>query len=211
MIIDLHCHSKYSEDNHLEPGDLIRRALELGLDGVCFTEHHSLSCSWPIGRMKVPDNFLVFRGIEVSTDSGHLLVYGVSDDSWNLWGRNNFPKLAKVVASVHSQGGICIPAHPFRGRESLGDQVLAFDGFDGFDGIETHNGVNGPLQNKPAIEAALKSGLPSVGGSDCHYLHQVGRAFTEFDKPICTMEDLVKEIKAGNCRGRFQASGEACS
>ena len=204
MIIDLHCHSKYSEDNHLEPEALIRRAVELGLDGVCFTEHHSLSCSWPIGRMRIPENILVFRGIEVSTDSGHLLVYGVSDDSWNLWGRNNYLKLAKVVASVHSRGGICIPAHPFRGWESLGDQVCSFDGLDG---IETHNGVNGPLQNKLAVEAALKLGLPSVGGSDCHYLHQAGRAFTEFDKPIRTMDDMIKEIKAGNCRGKIRAGG----
>ena len=121
-----------------------------------------MSCSWPIGRMRIPENILVFRGIEVSTDSGHLLVYGVSDDSWNLWGRNNYLKLAKVVASVHSRGGICIPAHPFRGWESLGDQVFSFDGLDG---IETHNGVNGPLQNKPAVEAALKLGLPSVSNT----------------------------------------------
>ena len=147
--------------------------------------------AWPITRIKVPENILVFRGIEVS-HSGHLLVYGVSDDSWNLWGRNNYPKLAKVVESVHSRGGICIPAHPFRGWESLGDQVFSFDHLDG---IETHNGVNVPLQNKPAVEAALKLGLPSVGGSDCHYLHQVGRAFTEFDNPIRTMDDMIKEIK----------------
>jgi predicted metal-dependent phosphoesterase TrpH len=200
MLIDLHCHSKYSQDNNLEPEDLIRRALELDLDGVCFTEHHSLQCSWPLERMKFPDNFLLFRGIEISTDAGHLLVYGLTDDSWNTWGRNNYLKLPKILEKVHALGGICAPAHPFRGWESLGDSLFTAEDLDA---IETHNGVNGPKQNQLAIEAAAKLGLPSIGGSDCHYLEQVGRACTEFANPIRTLEDLVREIAAGNCRGRF--------
>jgi len=198
MIIDLHCHTKYSQDNRLEPEDLIGRAIELGLDGVCLTEHHSMACSQPITRVRVPEGFLVLRGVEVSTDCGHLLVYGVEDDAWNRWGRNNHLKLASVVESVHELGGVCIPAHPFRGWESMGQLVFTFEGFDG---IETHNGTNGPHQNELAIHAALKLGLPSLGGSDCHYLDRVGHAYTEFVHPVRNMKDLVREIKAGNCRG----------
>jgi predicted metal-dependent phosphoesterase TrpH len=200
MIIDLHCHSKYSQDNLLEPEDLIRRAVDLGLDGVCFTEHHSFQCSWPLERMKLPDNILVFRGIEISTDCGHLLVYGLTDDSWNTWGKHHYFELSKIVQNVHQRGGVCVPAHPFRGRESLGDHLFTAQGLDA---IETHNGVNGPKQNQLAMEAAAKLGLPTTGGSDCHYLEQVGRACTEFVNPVRTMEDLVREIKAGNCRGLF--------
>lgn len=198
MIIDLHCHTKYSEDNHLEPEDLFGRAMERGLDGVCLTEHHSMRCSLPVLRLKIPESFLVLRGVEVSTDSGHLLVYGVEDDAWNRWGRNNHLNLAKVVESVHSLGGVCVPAHPFRGWESIGQKLFSFEGFDG---IETHNGTNALHQNQPAILAALKLGLPSVGGSNCHYVDRVGRAYTEFFNPIRDMSDLVREIKAGNCRG----------
>jgi len=126
-------------------------------------------------------------------------VYGVQDDSWNEWGRTMYLKLHKVVENVHSLGGICVPAHPFRGWESLGESLFAFDGFDA---VETHNGVNSSEQNQPAIKAAFKLGLPSIGGSDCHYLHQVGRAFTRFDNHVESIEDLVREIRAGNCRGR---------
>lgn len=200
MLIDLHCHSLYSHDNHLEPEVLIRRAHELGLNGVCFTEHHSVQSSWPVDRLRRPENFLVFRGVEISTDEGHLLVYGIGDDSWNRWGRNNFLRLAKVVESVHALGGICIPAHPFRGWESLGEKIFSFTGFDG---IETHNGVNSLSQNLQAVEAALKVGLPSIGGSDCHRSDQVGKAFTEFDNRFDTVEEMIEEIKAGNCRGRL--------
>lgn len=200
MMIDLHCHSKYSHDNHLEPAELIERAIKSGLNGVCFTEHFSFDSSWPIERMSHPAGFLVLRGVEVSTDSGHLLVYGVEDDSWNRWGRNNYLNLVKVLDSVHALGGICIPAHPFRGWESLGEKIFSIPGLDA---IETHNGVNDRHQNQPAVEAAWKLGLPATGGSDCHQLFQVGRAYTEFDNPIETMADLIREIKAGACRARM--------
>jgi len=200
MKIDLHCHSTFSQDNHLEPQDVIRRASQLGLDGVCFTEHHSFESSSLVDKTDRPKGFLVFRGVEVSTDAGHLLVYGVKDDSWNRWGRNNYLNLAKVVESVHALGGICVPAHPFRGWESLGEKIYSVESLDA---IETHNGVNGLLQNGLAIEAALKLGLPSTGGSDCHYLNQVGRAYTEFDNTISSLGDMINEIKAWKCRGRL--------
>jgi predicted metal-dependent phosphoesterase TrpH len=200
MKIDLHCHSKYSLDNHIEPEELIRRALALKLDGVCFTEHYSVQASQPVDEIDRPDGFLILRGVEVSTELGHLLVYGVKDDSWNCWGRTNYLNLPEVVDRVHDLGGICVPAHPFRGWESLGKKIYSISGIDG---IETHNGANSFRENSLAEEAAGKLSLPSTGGSDCHYLNQVGRAFTEFDNQIPTLEDLVREIKAGRCRGRM--------
>jgi predicted metal-dependent phosphoesterase TrpH len=200
MLIDLHCHSKYSLDNHLEPEELIERAIMMGLDGVCFTEHYSFESSWPIDRLKIPQGFLALRGAEVSTDRGHLLIYGVEDDSWNTRGRNILLKLDEVIRNVHSRGGICVPAHPYRGWESLGEHVLHAEGIDG---IETHNGVNSVQQNAPAIKAASKLGLPSIGGSDCHCVDQVAKACTEFTRTVTNIQDMVSEIKAGACRGRL--------
>lgn len=199
MLIDLHCHTRYSQDNLLEPEDLFARAIEMRLDGVCITEHYSYEASRPIMDRQPPDNLLVLRGLEVSTDHGHLLVYGVSDDSWNQWGRNTSLSFSKVVSSVHALGGVCVPAHPYRGWDSLGDRVFSLTGIDA---LETHNGMNASELNQPAIKAALKLGLPSIGGSDCHRGNQVGRAFTEFFDEIRSMEDLVAAVKAGRCRGQ---------
>jgi predicted metal-dependent phosphoesterase TrpH len=200
MRIDLHCHSKYSGDNHLEPENVVHLARERGLDGVCFTEHYSFDSSWPIENISVPPGFLIFRGVEVSTDCGHLLVYGVEDDSWNRWGRNLHLNVTKVIQSVHAVGGICVPAHPFRGYESLGEKILTLHDIDA---VETHNGVNDQEQNQLAIQAALKLGLPSTGGSDCHQPYAVGRGFTEFYNSVSNMKDVIREIKAGNCQGRI--------
>ncbi len=139
MRIDLHCHSKYSHDSYLEPEELIEQAINMNLDGVCFTEHHSLTASLPVEKIQIPEEFYIFRGLEISTGGGHLLVYGVKDDSWNIWSRNSYLDVSRVLENVHGLGGICVPAHPFRGWDSFGEDVLRIEGFDA---IETHNGLS---------------------------------------------------------------------
>ena len=198
MRIDLHCHSKYSHDSYLEPEELIEQATNMNLDGVCFTEHHSLTASLPVEKIQIPEEFYIFRGLEISTGGGHLLVYGVKDDSWNIWSRNSYLDVSRVLENVHGLGGICVPAHPFRGWDSFGEDVLRIEGFDA---IETHNGLNFEDENRKAIHATRIKNLPSIGGSDCHNKEQVGRTFTEFKNPVHTMDELIEEIKKGNCRG----------
>ena len=82
MKVDLHCHTKYSGDNDLEPEELIEKAIKMNLDGVCITEHSSPLDPWVIEGIKVPLGFYVFRGAELYTSHGHLLVYGLKEDSW---------------------------------------------------------------------------------------------------------------------------------
>ena len=154
--------------------------------------------SQPVQGIKVPAGFYVFRGLEISTDRGHLLVYGLKDDSWNIWSRNNYLDVFKVLEKVHDLGGICVPAHPFREWDSFGEDVMKYDTFDA---LETHNGLNRESENQRAIQVARKKNLPSIGGSDCHNKEQVGAAFTVFENSVHTMDELVQEIKKENCRG----------
>jgi len=200
MNIDLHCHTKYSYDCYLEPQDLIKRARELGLDGVCITEHCSYDLSRTVTDLDHDDGFIILRGLEISTNMGHLLAYGVKDDSWNTWSRDNYLDTFEVIRAIHLKGGICAPAHPFREWDSLGDAIFTVDGLDA---LETHNGINSLDKNEKAVHAASTLRLPSIGGSDCHSIEQVGRAFTEFFNPIQTIDDMVGEIKKGNCRGVY--------
>lgn len=198
MRIGLHCHSKYSADNHLEPEAVIEQTIKMNLEGVCFTEHDSMMPSWPLEKTRIPAGFHIFRGVEISTDHGHLLVYGLKDDSWNIWSSHNDLNTFQVMENVHRLGGICVPAHPFRGCDSFGEHVFNMDGFDA---IETHNGFNLGDMNEKAVQAARLRNLPSIGGSDCHKKDQVGRAFTEFKNSVHTIQELIEEIKKGNCKG----------
>jgi predicted metal-dependent phosphoesterase TrpH len=202
MWIDCHCHTRYSNDNWLQPRELLVRAKALGLDGVVVTEHHSVEASEPVERLGPEEGLLVLRGVEISTDRGHLLAYGVLDDGWNIWGRNNYIPLAEVIARVNELGGICVPAHPFRniGLSNLRGGLLEVPGIAA---VETHNGVNQAHDNDLAIAAAATMGLPSLGGSDCHKPEAIGRCATEFLQPVTDLASFLAAVRDGACRGAY--------
>lgn len=202
MWIDTHCHTKYSYDNWLEPVNLVRRAKFLGIDGVCITEHYSYEASQPVEQVGRDEGLLVLRGVEIATNRGHLLAYGIEDDGWNTWGRDNYLPLEEVVERINDLGGICVPAHPFRevGLASLLDGINKLHGIAA---IETHNGNNCEGDNQLAIQAAERRNLPSLGGSDCHKTEAVGRCATEFSDPITGMAGFVAAVRRGSCRGAY--------
>ncbi len=202
MWIDCHCHTRHSNDNWLEPGDFVRRAKALGLDGVVVTEHHSVEASEPVERLGREEGLFVLRGVEISTDRGHLLAFGLADDGWNIWGRNNYIPLVELIARVNELGGICVPAHPFRniGLSNLREGLLDAPGIAA---IETHNGGNLFDDNERAIQAAARMGLPSLGGSDCHKQEAVGRCATEFLRPVTDLASFLGAVRDGACRGAY--------
>lgn len=202
MLIDTHCHTKYSYDNWLEPVNLIRRAKFLGIDAVCITEHYSYEASGAVEQIGRDEGLLVLRGVEIATDRGHLLAYGVEDDGWNTWNRDNYLPLDEVIVRINELGGICVPAHPFRevGMASLLEGVLDVEGLAA---VETHNGGNSDVDNQLALRAAKFMGLPTLGGSDCHKTAAVGRCVTEFSHLITCMADFISEVRVGNCRGIY--------
>lgn len=202
MWIDTHCHTKYSYDNWLEPIDLIRRAKALGLDGVCITEHYAYETSEPIEAIARDEGFLLLRGVEIATDRGHLLAYGVQDDGWNHWGRNNYLPLQDVIERINDLGGICVPAHPFReiGLSSLLEGLLDLQGIAA---VESHNGGNLDSDNDLAIRSATHLKLPTLGGSDCHKVSAVGRCATQFTRPVSDMASFIAAVKGGHCHGAY--------
>ena len=91
-----------------------------------------------------------------------------------------------------------MPTHPFRGWDSLGENVLSIESLDA---IETHSGRSFEEENRKAVHATRIKNLPSIGGSDCHSKEQVGRAFTEFTYSVHTVQELIEQIRKGNCGG----------
>ncbi len=202
MWIDTHCHTKYSYDNWLEPKALIVRAKALGLDAVVITEHYSYEASAPVEEIARGEGLLLLRGVEIATDRGHLLAYGVEDDGWNIWGRDHWLSMTEVIERIRKLGGICVPAHPFRevGVCCLLEKLLDVVGIAA---VETHNGNNEDADNDLAIHAAAQMALPGLGGSDCHKIAAVGRCATEFLQPVSDMASFIAAIGAGACRGSY--------
>lgn len=204
MWIDTHCHTKYSYDNWLEPLDLIRRAKVLGLDGVVITEHCSYEASEPVEKIGREEGLMVLRGVEIATDRGHMLAYGMNDDGWNIWNRDSYLPMYDVIEHINQLGGICVPAHPFRnvGLASLLEGLLELQGIAA---VESHNGGNMDSDNDLAIYASAHMSLPTLGGSDCHKVVAVGRCATEFLQPVNDMASFIAAVKQGACRGAYYA------
>ncbi|MEW5888078.1 MAG: PHP domain-containing protein [Pseudomonadota bacterium] len=202
MWIDTHCHTKYSYDNWLEPLDLIRRARAIGLDGIVVTEHHSYEASAPVEAIGREEGLLVLRGVEISTDKGHLLAYGVRDDGWNIWGRDNYLPMEAVIERLTDLGAICVPAHPFREMGACSLLEGLFD-LKGIAAVETHNGGNREADNDLAIVAAGHLGLPALGGSDCHKAAAAGRCATYFSVPVNDMAGFIAAVRQGACRAHY--------
>lgn len=193
--IDLHVHTKYSGDNDSDPEEAILRAIELGLNGIAFTEHYYYEASAFVGALKkkYESSILVLRGVEFSSAEGHCLIFGVDTDKLSI----KYSPVEEVIRTVNQSGGVVIPSHPYRSVNSIGDLVRKVPGICALEG---YNGCNMHAFNVKAIEAADARKLPVTGGSDAHIPWEVGSCYTEF-ADVVTPENFIDVLKAGKYRG----------
>jgi len=190
--IDLHVHTSLGGDSAIDPEQVVDRAREMGLDGVCITEHHSYDLSRPFEAIAQREKFAIFRGLEYRAAEGHLLIYGVRA------GKGDFTPglpMQTVIEWVNKRGGVGIPAHPYQAGIvgcALGDEVLDLSGIVA---IETINGSLPEEQNRQAQTAARQLGVKGIGGSDAHGIQKLGIAYTCFSAPIRSEEELVTALK----------------
>tara|TARA_A100001037_G_scaffold167377_1_gene150459 strand:- start:2466 stop:3170 length:705 start_codon:yes stop_codon:yes gene_type:complete len=210
-FFDLHIHTtKGSSDSNLTPEDLILEASRIGLKGLCLTEHSGPWDRHEFEQFAQKHNVVLIRGMEVDTDFGHMLAFGM--DKYES-GYNNAETLSKAV---RAHGGFLISAHPFRGIFSppgrgrpylykspddtiptTADQASQHHVFDMVDAIEAGNGGTAENENLFALEVSQMLNLPVSGGSDAHSTHGLGNFATEFDTDISTEEEFIKALRAG--------------
>lgn len=194
MKIDMHVHSKYSFDSPAEPELIVHYARLNGMDGICVVDHNSYLASEPFEKIAEREGFPVFRGAEYTSEDGHLLIFGVNDDSFNM---GFYLPAQEIIDHVNSKGGVVIPAHPYDTtitRRMCGKVRRLRD-------IPALEGMNGRMSergNYLATRAALQMGLHRTGGSDAHIPEFVGRVYTKFDSEIENMEQLVLALREGN-------------
>jgi predicted metal-dependent phosphoesterase TrpH len=202
MIIDMHVHTVASGDSLIAAEDLIEQALEAGLDAICVTEHDSYAASAVVAEFAEGTPLKVFRGVEVTTAGGHVLVYGVTDDRWKDYLLEHNRNAQRLIDYVRALGGVAVPAHPLDPvRPSLGDAVTTLAGVFAIEGF---NGRAEARDNLRAQDMAARLNLGLLGGSDAHSLLEVGRCVTEFAGGVTTMPELLEELKAGRFRGRYR-------
>jgi len=203
VLIDLHTHTyPLSHDSLLSPDDLIVAAKEARLDGICLTEHDFFWEHDSAADLGKRHGFLVIPGIEVNTEDGHIVVFGLERF---VYGMHRVNELAQLI---NDAGGGMIAAHPYRRQlpfelrhegdwsDTL-DRAVANPAYQHISAIETSNGRGSERENQFSRELSERLLLPAVAGSDSHTRDDVGRCATEFDRPINNLTDLIAELKAG--------------
>jgi predicted metal-dependent phosphoesterase TrpH len=202
MKFDLHMHTRrYSPDSEIDPFDLVRRAREIGLDGIVITEHDRL---WPEQELEelraAAPGLAVLGGVEVSGRNGDLLCFGVTDLSdlrrGMAWG--------DLCREVRRQGGAAVAAHPFRWGQDF-EGLIAEEQPD-LAGLEMmSNNMDPDIRRRAADYLGRNPRFATLGNSDAHELEVLGICYTEFDAEIRSSADLVEAIRGrtGRPRGRY--------
>ncbi len=198
MLLDLHVHSRYSEDSVAKPADLVRRAAEKGI-GFAITEHNNCD-SWEeflnLGKkFNVPivlgTEIQVFRGKKLL---GEILCLFLKEPIVD----NDF---FEAVEQTHRQGGIVAAAHPFdivrkpflRGFDELPKLLKHFDAIEVFNSRTIVKKFDAR-----AKRFAKEKKMPMICGSDAHTPQELGNSLTEVKAK--NLDAAKQEILAGRTR-----------
>lgn len=192
MRVDLHVHSSERSRCAVNTAEeMIRSAIEFGLDALVFADHATLlpadlAAEW--SAKYAP--FRVFRGIECSVAEGEdIVVLGAFDPRLE---QREIP-YADVHAIAREQGGFLILAHPFRYGDAVGIDLAAAPP----DAVELHSiCISG--RDEPRIrELAARAGARLVQNSDGHRAETVGIFHNRLPRPAADEKELVSILRAG--------------
>jgi len=194
---DLHIHTTFSPDSVITPVSLLKRAQKLGIDIVCITDHSIFEDNIELETLKaLCKKPLVIRGVELATDNGELLIFGLKNDFWRkiLKGMQVLPSTVEVIEAVNKFNGVAIWAHPFR-YYNVVHYNTDYSSFKGIQILEAVNGRNNTTENNDAIDYAKRNKYKMIGGSDAHKPSDIGRSLTLFKEDIKTEEEFIAALK----------------
>ena len=206
MLIDLHTHTRpLSWDSYLTPDELVERSRAAGLDGIVLSEHDFAWDPEQIRALARRHNFPVFHGMEVNTEDGHILVYGMER---YVYGMHRSFELARLVEEA---GGAMVAAHPYRRQmpwyidsereyqEAL-ERASRNPAYAHCVALEKINGRGTRKENDFSARLCDYMGMPGTAGTDAHARIDIARCATYFERRIGDVYELIEELRAG----RFQ-------
>jgi predicted metal-dependent phosphoesterase TrpH len=206
FTVDLHLHtSRGSADSNLSPKDLVDRARTIGIGAVCITEHDTIWDLKEIAPLTDAAGVACLRGMEVTTELGHVGVFGLTEYVGGIY------KLRELRKVVDRQGGIMIANHPFRYKldprfsfinpdhEPIDvdhpDRAAKLEIIQLCDAVEVLNAACSEEENLFALRVARALGLAEVAGSDSHSANSVGVVTTLFPAPVRNERELIEAIR----------------
>lgn len=189
MKLDLHIHSRHSDDGSESVRDIIRTARERGLDGIAICDHNTFE-AFEEAKSLAPEGFVVIPGVEYSTDVGHVLALFVTKQYDLKRNEKNYRVIESLRSAADEDGALLVAAHPYRKREALPERLLP-----NVDGVEVENSrdaYNRPENSRRSRQDARDGGKFMTGGSDSHILHELGACYTVLPDDTERSADGVK-------------------
>jgi predicted metal-dependent phosphoesterase TrpH len=198
LLLDLHCHSRFSADGVAQPEALVEEARRKGLNGFAITDHNTCACVdyFEEHGFLTPDGLpvdglLIIPGQEITTAEGHLLALGVRLPD-NLKG---IPAL-EAVRLIHEHGGLAIPPHPYdffrAGIRQPVLETLDLDALEVFNAATTFK-----RYNRQAFAYAQQRGLPMTAASDAHDHAALGTAYSILEAEEFSVQGVLQAIRKG--------------
>jgi predicted metal-dependent phosphoesterase TrpH len=186
LKLDLHVHSKYSEDGTGSPKDIIKSIKKKGLHGVAITDHNTIKGS--IESLKLAQkNFIVIPGIEISTTDGHILALNIKKKiPWKL-------TIEETVDRIIDEGGLPIVPHLIRNMSGIKKTKLKILK-EKIHSIEVFNSCSQPKTNLKIAKIAKEFNLGGTGGSDTHDPFYAGYGYTTIDTTDFSIDNILSEI-----------------
>lgn len=194
--VDLHVHTRrYSPCAELlDPDMLGRKMRERKLHGVVITEHDAIWSKQEIRQLSNGFEALrIYRGAEVTTSIGHLVVIGLDD----LEGINSGVPFDIVIEKAKRCGAAVILVHHHLVYSNVRIPVDALALPDGIDAIEVASTITIDKKEQEAKRLAKMRGWSQVAGSDAHSIERVGETFTSFKELPADEMRLAEAIREG--------------
>ena len=204
--IDLHSHSTDASD---DAGGTVegylkwivaRRKKGYRIDGFVLTEHRQFDVEVDYSDIAQQYGVAVLRGVEVETDVGHVLVYGIDERFTSGFDLSSVSlPYEQVFKAARDFGGFAVGAHAGRPRIGLAEHVAERGvSLEHVTAVEQLNGGSNDEENGLALRFAEQHGLRRVGGSDAHFVSAIGRCLTAFPGPVHSVEALVEALIEGD-------------
>lgn len=200
MLIDLHVHSRISHQGIQEPEEIILKAKQVGLDGVCFVENQPIKEWKALLELGKAHEVAVFFGRHISSKQGDFLFYpaDAKDAAKEYFDNSHTLSFDEIRAELKALGGILAAAHPYKQNTSnpLGDRIFKLEGLDA---IQVRNGSCSSIVNDFALEASFHLKALPIGGSQmCKTLETLGSAATLFAEPVNSQKELIEALQCRN-------------
>ena len=189
---DFHVHSIASWDSLSKGEYLYRRAKEIGLGKLIFTDHNSIAEGLRMQKM-YPEFVIV--GEEILTTKAEILAIFVKEE---------IPKDIKPLEALKrlkDQGAFISLSHPyaplrFRWTEEEMEKYMPY-----LDAIEIANARCMPGMNRSAAKFAENHGLCGTAGSDAHGVPELGAMGLELPD-FNTPDELRESIRSARVFGQ---------